>query len=189
MKNKRFIFNTLFSGALLAFISFFPTITQAFETYCLPLENGEQYVCSFVATSPQFVKPQPVRDEFVITERYGRLADNANVYREATRNSEIVRNVGDGFLFSSIVGVFKNDAGELWYMINLGEYVHQDDIKLTDQSTFRGVEITRQPTQPFGWVVARNFTPSIEPGGEPDERFAEMLRYDFFEVYLSLIHI
>ena len=183
MQPQRNIFKILLSGSLLAFLSIFPSVSHAFNTYCLPMENGEQYVCSFIATEPQFKKPAPVRDEFVITERYGRLADNANVYREASRNSEIVRNVGDGFLFSSIVGIFKNDAGELWYMINLGEYVHQDDIKLTDQSTFRGVEVTRQPTRPFGWVVARNFTPSTEPGGEPDERLAEMLRYDFFEVY------
>ena len=114
-KNQKYIFKILFSGSLLAFLSIFPNVTQAFDTYCLPMENGEQYVCSFIATPPQFVKPQPVRDEFVLTERYGRLADNANVYREATRSSEIARNVGDGFIFSSIARVFRNDAGELWY--------------------------------------------------------------------------
>lgn len=175
---------TLISSLLLTLLfSLFPKISSADESYCFPIENAEQYVCSFIATEPQFIKPAQVRDEFVLTERYGRLADNANVYRDTSRASEIVRNVGDGFLFSSIQGVFKNDTGELWYMINVGEFVHQDDIALKDQSVFRGVEVTRQPTRPFGWVVARNFTPSIAPGAEPDERLAEMLRYEFIEVF------
>ena len=152
------------------------------STYsCFPL-NGS-YVCSVIPAEPRFVPPAAVQDEFVLEASYGRLVDFANVYEQPTRNSPIIRNAGDGFLYSSIAGQQINEQGEHWYMINLGEYVHSDDIVLTQQSTFRGVEITSQPDRPFGWVVSRNFTPSSEPGGEADPRFGEMYRYDFFEVY------
>jgi len=148
---------------------------------CFPL-NGS-YVCSAAPTTAQFVEPAAVEDEFVIDNLYGRIADNANVYAGPSRASEIVRNVGDGFLYASIYSRQQNEAGELWYMINAGEFVHGDEIQLADQSMFRGVEITSQPQRPFGWVVSRNFTPSSEPGGDEDPRFGEMYRYDFFEVY------
>ncbi len=156
---------------------------EAFGPYCMPLETGEKYVCSFAAIEPQFSRPEAVQDEFVLTRTYGRLADYANVHAAPGRDSEIVRNVGDGFLYVTTQGMFQDGNGEWWHMINLGEYVHRDDIKMAEQSTFRGVEVNYQPTRPFGWVVVRNFTPSTGPGLEPDERFDEMLRYDFFEVY------
>lgn len=184
MMKTKFLRNIFVLGSAVLGLSAIVSGAEAFDSYCFPLENGEQYVCSFVATQPQFVKPEPVRDEFVMTQEYGRLADFANVHNGPSRSSEIVRNVGDGFLFVTTNGRMKDpDTGEWWYMINLGEFVHPDDIKITQQSTFRGVEVTRQPTRPFGWVVVRDFLPSVAPGAEPDERLAKMKRYDFIEVF------
>ncbi|MEM9777008.1 MAG: L,D-transpeptidase [Chloroflexota bacterium] len=182
MKTKFFRHFTIF-GLVVFGMSLFSSAAEALAPYCFPMEDGEQYICSFVTHQPQFTRPEPVRDDFVITQTYGRLADYANVHAAPGRDSEIVRNVGDGFLFVTTRGMFQDSNGEWWHMINLGEYVHRDDIKMTDQSTFRGVEVNYQPTRPFGWVVVRDFIPSFEPGGEPDERLAKMKRYDFFEVY------
>ncbi|MFK7804242.1 MAG: L,D-transpeptidase [Anaerolineae bacterium] len=183
MKNK-FLRNIVILGAVFTGFSLFSSAAEAFETYCFPLENGEEYVCSFIATEPQFVKPDPVQDEFVLTTKYGRLADFTNVHRHPSASSEIVRNVGDGFLYVTTQGLFQDpDTGDWWYMINLGEYVHRDSLKIAEQSTFRGVEVTRQPERPFGWVVVRDFVPSMAAGLEPDERLAKMKRYDFIQVY------
>ena len=181
---KRTVLRNLFVfGLIVSGLSLFTSGAEAFGSYCFPLETGEQYVCSFVTVQPQFVRPEAVKDEFVLTQQYGRLADYTNVHREPTRNSEIVRNVGDGFLYVTTQGMFQDEGGEWWYMINLGEFVHYDDLKVAEQSTFRGVEINYQPTRPFGWVVVRDFTPSTAPGAEADERFSKMKRYDFIEVY------
>lgn len=170
-------------GAAFVTLTSLTSAAEAFDSYCFPIETAEQYVCSFIAIEPQFIKPDAVRDEFVLTTKYGRLADYANVHREPSRNSEIVRNVGDGFLYVTTQGQVQDEVGDWWYMINLGEYVHKDDLKITEQSTFRGVEVTRQPLRPFGWVVVRDFVPSLGPGLEPDERLAKMQRYDFIQVF------
>ena len=117
---------------------------------------------------------------------YGRLADNANVYPEPTRAVAPVRNVGDGYLFATVNRWFKNEAGETWYEINGGEYVHENDISLVQPSDFQGVKITNQPERPFGWVV-QDVTPSREPGGEPDLLLAELPRFTFVEVYEAVL--
>ena len=174
----------LSSFSLIAFFAFSSfDSAEAYGPSCFPLAGIQQYVCSVVPVDPQFVKPDPIQDEFVMTMKYVRLADLANVYAGPSRSEAIVRNVGDGFLFSTVYGQVKGDDGQWWYIINPGEYMHPDDIKETAQSSFRGVEVTRQPERPFGWIVVRDFTPSSEPDGEPDERFAKMYRYDFFEVF------
>lgn len=156
---------------------------EAADIKCLPL--GGQYICSAIPQpKPRFAPPEPVRDQFVTATSYVRLADFANIYSEPTRGSTVLRNAGDGYLFSSVAGKFRNDAGELWIMINPGEWVHVDDTTVeTQASEFRGVKVMSQPFRPFGWVVSRNFTPSRTPGGEEDPTFGEMYRYEFVEIF------
>ncbi len=179
---KRFRQLSLVSGAIFLFLLLGAGSTEAFGVGCFPLSG--RYVCSVVPEQPAFVKPLPVKDDFILKTTYVRLHDYADVYAEPRRDSPILRNVGDGYLFSSLHGKFRNDAREMWYMINPGEWVLEESIREERQvSDFRGVEVLRHPKRPFGWVVSRNFTPSSEPGGEPDPRFGEMFRYDFVEVY------
>ncbi len=130
----------------------------------------------------RFMAPEPFADSLFGRVYYGRLADNANVYPEPTRAVSPVRNVGEGYLFASVLSWFQNDAGETWYEINYGEYVHEDDIAMQEVSEFQGVEVMRQPIRPFGWVV-QEVQPSGEPDGEPDPAFAELTRYTFVEVF------
>ncbi|MDJ0754076.1 MAG: L,D-transpeptidase [Ardenticatenaceae bacterium] len=150
---------------------------------CLPLAG--QYICSILPQpKPRFAPPEAIQDNFIMDTSYVRLADYADIYTEPTRSSSIIRNAGDGYLFSSVAGKFRNDAGELWIMINPGEWVHVDDTTVETKATeFRGIRVLENPVRPFGWVVSRNFVPSSEPGGEEDPQFAEMLRYDFVEIY------
>jgi len=133
-----------------------------------------------------FVTPEPPPDTRFGERRYGRLADNANVYPEPTRAVTPLRNVGDGYLFATINRWFDNDAGETWYEINYGEFVHEDDLRLVDASPFQGVQITRQPERPFGWVV-EGVVPSTEPDGEPDPLLPELPRFTFVEVYDAVL--
>jgi hypothetical protein len=113
---------------------------------------------------------------------YGRLADFANVYAEPTRDSTLLRNVGDGYLFATVNSWFKNDAGETWYEINLGEYVHESDISMNTPSAYQGFEITSQPQRPFGWIV-QEVIPSSAPDVEPDENGEPLPRRTFIQIY------
>ncbi len=139
-----------------------------------------------IAASDQFVVNEPPEDTLFGRRWYGRLADNANVYAAPSLSAPIVRNVFDGYLFSTVNSWAENDVGETWYEINYQEYVQAKDINIVEVSEFRGVEITSQPERPFGWVVVRDVYPSTEPGGEPDESQEPLIRYEFIEVYDSV---
>jgi L,D-transpeptidase catalytic domain len=194
---KSYLRLLLIGGVLTAV---FGLATPAFADDCMPTigANTFEYIChrddvadsndgttgseSEDSIADRFIVPAPREDSLIDRRWYGRLADNANVYAEPSRSAAIVRNVGDGYLFATVNSWADNDAGETWYNINYGEYVHQDDINLVDQSDFQGVEISSQPERPFGWVVA-DFFPSTEPDGEPDESLPRVIRYTFVEIY------
>lgn len=169
-------------GALIVVLSL---VSPAQAATCFLLDDVIGYVCNPVAEPArpfQFVASEPPDNTLFGRRWYGRLADNANVYPEPTRAVAPVRNVGDGYLFATVNRWFKNDAGETWYEINAGEYVHDDDIRLVESSSFQGVEVLQQPQRPFGWVV-QDVTPSREPDGEPHSFFAELPRFTFVQIY------
>lgn len=156
---------------------------------CYIVSDAVGYACSVEPVSAvlsPFVTPESPPDTLFGGRQYGRLADNANVYPEPTRAVTSLRNVGDGYLFATVNRWFDNDAGETWYEINYGEFVHEDDIRLVDPSPFQGVEVMRQPERPFGWVV-EDVVPSTEPDGEPDPLLAELPRFTFVEVYDAVL--
>lgn len=165
------------------------TASPALAATCFLLDDINEYVCTdtteSAAPSP-FVTPEPPDDTLFGRRWYGRLADNANVYAEPTRAAPVVRNVGDGFLYATINRWFDNNVGETWYEINANEYVHEDDITRVDPADFQGIEITRQPERPFGWVV-QDVLPSREPDGEPEESFTELPRLTFVEIYDAVL--
>lgn len=169
---------------------FFLPTSAAFAATCPEVVslNKDALKCTsesenIVEDVEQFVTLDMPDDTLFGRRWYGRLADNANVYAEPSRSAPIVRNVGDGYLFATINSWADNEAGETWYNINYGEYVHSDDIKLATPSDFRGVAINSQPQRPFGWVVVRDVFPSTEPDGEPDESLEKLARYTFVEIH------
>ncbi|MFN2293632.1 MAG: hypothetical protein ACK2U0_04410, partial [Candidatus Promineifilaceae bacterium] len=139
------------------------------------------YVCDSEPQPSLFVEPQPFLDSPIERATYGHLADLANVYPEPTTSVPPVRNVGDGFLFVTVQAVEEHE-GENWYMINLGEWVRQEDITLVEKSQFTGYEVLAQPPRLFGWMVA-DYWYSNEPGAEPAPGALKLPRYTFFEVY------
>ena len=169
-----------------------PTIgLNSFEYMChndVPMGNDSETAGNDLGNQPsdQFVVAAQPDDSILDRRWYGRLADNANVYAEPSRSAPIVRNVGEGYLFATINSWFDNEAGETWYEINYGEYVHEADIALVTQSDFRGVQINSQPERPFGWLVADVF-PSTEVDGEPDDALPKLLRYTFVEIYDAVL--
>ncbi len=140
------------------------------------------FVCDASPPPPTFEPPEPFPNSFLPDVKYARLNDLINVYAGPSRAEPIVRNVGDGFLFSSLQGAVYNDAGELWYIINPGEYVHADDLRVVEASEFTGMVVNRQPERPFGWMIV-DYWYSLEPGAELDESLPKLPRYTFFEVY------
>jgi hypothetical protein len=113
---------------------------------------------------------------------YARLNDLINVYPEPNGAAPPVRNVGDGFLFATVQGAVQNEAGELWYMINYGEYVRAEDLELVEISDFAGVELNAQPERVFGWMVV-DYWPSDAPNTPHDPGNTRLPRYTFIEVF------
>lgn len=139
-------------------------------------------VCAPNLPQATFAAPELLADSFIQQTSYGRLADLTLVYPEPTTAVAPVRNVGDGYLFSTIEGMRRNEAGELWYMINYGEWVRAEDVTLAEISEFAGIEINRQPERPFGWMIV-DYWYSRTPGGDLAQHEAKLPRYTFFQVY------
>ncbi len=135
----------------------------------------------FAADDSPFVTPEDP-ETFLDRTWYGHLADYTLVYSEPSLSADVVRNVGDGFLYVSILFSEKKADG-VWYKINYNEWVHEDDLTPTKKSDFRGYELTRNPDRAFGWIVIGHVQPSAAPDQEPDPDFDRLERYDFFEVY------
>ncbi len=139
------------------------------------------YVCEGTKTEPMFEKPVQPADSFLPHMTYARLHDNINVYPQPTTSVPPVRNVGDGFLFATVQGAVENE-GQLWYIINYGEYVRAEDLTIVEDSEFSGVEVNRQPERPFGWIIV-DYWPSRQPGAKPEPGTPKLKRYTFFQVY------
>ncbi len=150
---------------------------------CYVLSSDIGYVCD-TNPPPSMFAPPPLRADSILPKmKVGRLADNVKVYAEPNINSPIVRNAGDGYLFSSIEDTANNNAeGRLWYMINFGEWVRGEDIAIKPASDFTGVQVLANPERPFGWMLV-DYWYSEAPGAEPSPTALKLPRYTFVEVY------
>jgi hypothetical protein len=153
---------------------------------CYIVSDEIGYVCDTNPPATIFVPPAPRHDSILPEMKFGRLGDNINVYAQPTMDSEIVRNAGDGYLFSTIHDIANGSDGRLWYMINPGEWVRDEDIKLTTPSNFSGVELYGVPERPFGWMLV-DFWYSDAPGEEPSPTAIKLPRYTFVEVYDAVV--
>ena len=164
-------------------------VAPAKAAHCFLLPAVMEYVCRSEpapAAPPVFAAPAPFAESVFGRRTYARQADNANVYGEPSRSATPLYNVGDGFLFITVNRWFKNEAGETWYEINNGQYMHEEDIRRVEASDFQGVEIQRQPERPFGWVV-EEVRPSLRPDGEPEPAFVKLPRFTFVEIYDTVL--
>lgn len=138
------------------------------------------YVCDSDPAPSIFIDPQPFPNSPLERAFYARMKDFTNVYPQPTTAVAPVRNAGDGFLFVTIQAV-ENHDGENWYMINLGEWVREEDLILVEDSDFTGTEVHAQPERPFGWMIV-DYWYSDQPGAEPSPTSVKLPRYTFFEV-------
>jgi len=160
---------------------------SASEEISEPAANTEETF--FPVDNSNLIDPDFGEDSIFGHRYYARQADMANVYSEPTRDSTIVRNVGDGYLFATVHSWFKNDAGETWYEINRGEYMHENDISIVDPADHHGVEVLEQPERPFGWIVT-DVVPSTSPDAETltAEEGGEVLsRLSLIQVYDAVL--
>lgn len=152
---------------------------------CAFLHASSSSLCQLASLEPHaetFVTPEPPGNSLFGRRAYAWLEDYANVYPAPSRAIAPRRNVGVGYLYVTVNRSLENKAGETWYEINSGEYVHADDVHPVKPSAFQGVAVLGQPQRPFAWVV-QNVIPSREPDGAPDPAFGELARYTFVEIY------
>ncbi|WP_374688057.1 L,D-transpeptidase [Promineifilum sp.] len=169
--------------ALAGLALFLMTRSTLAAANCYVLSSDIGYVCDTNAPPSPYTEPPLRPDSTLPGKKYGRLVDNINVYAEPDMDSPIVRNAGDGYLWHSIEDTANNsEEGRLWYMIDLGEWVRAEDIKLGTVSEFSGVEVRTQPHRPFGWVLV-DFEYSEAPGAEPGPTAIKLPRYTPVEVY------
>ena len=161
-------------------------VTDAAEAASCYLHSPDVgYVCDSKPEPSIFVEPQPFPDSPTERTVYARLMDFTNVYPQPTTTVAPVRNVGDGFLFVTIQAVEEHE-GQNWFMINLGEWVQEQDLILVDVSDFTGFEVHAQPEGPFGWMVV-DYWYSDVPGAEPTPGTMKLPRYAFFEIQNAVL--
>jgi hypothetical protein len=154
---------------------------------CYILSSDIGYVCDTNPPPSMFVEPALRPDSILPGMKFGRIADNANIYAEPNMNSPIVRNAGDGYIWHSIEDTANNnEEGRLWYMIAYQEWVRGEDITLRPPSDFTGFEVRAQPERPFGWMLV-DYWYSEEPGTEPGPNAIKLPRYTFVEVYDAVV--
>lgn len=139
-----------------------------------------------ILQTPPFVAAEPPDDTLFGRRWYARLDDFTNVYAQPNYNAGIIRNIGDGYIFATVQRRVTNDAGEEWLEINHGEFVAAENATTAQPSPFQGVELIRQPTRPFAWVV-QEIRPSSAPDGEPNPDFVTLERYDMVEIYDAVV--
>jgi len=176
----RYVRMSLGVGLALLILLLLPRTVRAARCFFHSAAIG--YVCDATPPPPIYSIPDPFPDSFLPDMTYARLHDLINVYPEPSAAAPPVRNVGDGFLYATVQGAVRNEAGELWYLINYGEYVRAEDLTLVELSDYAGVEVNGQTERPFGWVIV-DYWYSDEPGAEPDQSRPKLPRYTFFEVY------
>ncbi len=176
---KRFI---LAATAVFLTIIFLSTTQAAKAAICHYVSDDIGYVCEADTDAPTFVTPIIPEDSLYNDIDYARLNDLINVYPEPTTAVAPLYNVGDGYLWSTVDGPITGDDGNLWYVMNQGEYIRAEDAKVYPISQFLGVEVKNQPIRPFGWVIV-DYWYSDTPGTEPSENAIKLPRYTFIEVY------
>jgi hypothetical protein len=183
MRRLHFIFMLVLVGLGL----FAMNRTAAAAANCYVYSEAVGYVCDTDPAPSAFIAPELRHDSILPGRKYGRLVDNIDIYAEPGMDSPIVRNAGDGYLWHRIEDTANNQAeGRLWYMIDPGEWVRAEDIKLGTSSDFTGFEVLAQPERPFGWLLV-DFQYSDAPGEEPSSTAIKLPRYTFVEVYDAVV--
>ncbi len=169
------------AAIFIIFTGLFVVVSGALAADCYLFSDEIGHVCEAEPAAPTFMKPEPFANSILPSQRYARLKDLIDVYSAPSMNSPIVRNVGDGFLFSTLNYSIESE-GRIWYEMNYGEWVRAEDLTLTKASEFTGMEIHNTLERPFGWMVA-DYWYSLEPGAEPPADAVKLPRYTFLEVY------
>ncbi len=70
-----------------------------------------------------------------------------------------------GFVFYSYYNTYTGPAEEIAYRTGFG-YVRDEDVQKATITSRRGMEFSRTPDRPFGWVVSGGICSQITPGSE-----------------------
>jgi hypothetical protein len=171
---------------LLVIIVGLAQVQPAGAAHCLDPGTPGAFCSERTAGEPaQFEPPIPPANSLLATATYAYILDNVNVYAEPSHRATRLYNVGEGFLYATIHGRVESE-GQAWYILNPGQYVRVEDIRLVPTPEFHGVQVTSQPKRPFGWIL-QEVQPSSEPDGEPDPGAGRLTRYTFFQVYDAVV--
>lgn len=177
-----------FSGLVVVIvIALFWLVDSAVAGRCFYYSPDVGVVCDGrVDPDPeQFEEPILPEDSLLNYVTYAYLEDNVNVYPEPNLTAPALYNLGNGFLYVTIQGQVEAN-GHIWYVINPGEYVLKENIRLVETPAFHGAVITVQPERSFGWIV-QDVVPSDQPDGEPNPEHTKLVRFTLFQVFDAVV--
>lgn len=102
---------------------------------------------------------------------------------EAIKGKNAYRVVEEGFVFFSWIQRFEQD-GTVAYMIVPGVYIRGDGLSRLNPPSYRGVTLTKTPSQEFAWVLVQTETRRA-PGNEAPTTGRTFYRFDMVWIYES----
>ncbi|MGD2058367.1 MAG: L,D-transpeptidase [Anaerolineales bacterium] len=100
---------------------------------------------------------------------------------DAIKGENAYRTVEAGFVFFSWIQRFEQD-GKVAYMIVPGVYIRGDGVSKLTAPSYRGVTLTRTPTQEFAWVLAQTETKRA-PGTNAPKTGRTFYRFEMVWIY------
>jgi hypothetical protein len=155
------------------------------DTDTLPPSAIEMRAAATGVPDPMDVLPlrpieQTVQD--AVVHYFARvITDDAPIY-DAPAGS-VIGSTGTGFIFYS-THHSQEAAGEMWTMVNPGEWIRQADLQWRDPSAFKGVYIDDYPEREFAWMLDPHH-PLASPGGLPNKDASFLERYQMVVLYAT----
>lgn len=100
---------------------------------------------------------------------------------DAIKGENAYRTVEAGFVFFSWIERFEQD-GKVAYMIVPGVYIRADGVSKLSPPSYRGVTLTRTPSQEFAWVLTQSETRRA-PGTDAPKTGRTFYRFDMVWIY------
>jgi hypothetical protein len=118
--------------------------------------------------------------------RYGQVVNvNAPVYsslEDALKRKSVARRIDSPYSFISYTDEAVVD-GKRFYMVDWEGWMTANDVsRIGTPSLFQGLEFSRTPQRPFGWILYPVQTKSTPGSGNNDYTGHELYRYEVVEV-------
>jgi len=165
-----------------------PQLQLARPAACPPMGPGDYAVQLAAARMPEVVPDLPLeplqRYDPVVPFTYARVTTpNAPLF--ATTADGVagisVRSIGKGLIYVNLVEAAQ-EAGQAFYQIRTGEYIHAEDVRPVTPTNFQGELFSEQPQYPIAWIIA-NVRPSPRPGVPAPKKGDRLVRRAIVQIF------